>query len=126
MDMSVEKLMSDKIFSIEATKNVRQAANEMADKGTGSLLITQGGGYVGIITEVDIVRKIVAKGINPETVTVTETMSSPVLSVDVSQSLIEANDLMEQNKIRHVGVTRQGSIVGMLSVRDLLHPVYVG
>ncbi len=126
MDMSVEKLMSDKIFSIDATKNIRQAANEMADKGTGSLLIAQGGEYVGIITEVDIVRKIVGKGINPATVTVTEVMSSPVLSVDVSQSLMEANDLMEQNKIRHVGVTRQGSIVGILSVRDLLHPVYVG
>jgi len=126
MDMSVEKLMSDKIFSIDATKNIRQAATEMADKGTGSLLISRQGGYVGIITEVDIVRKVVGQGINPATVTVTEVMSSPVLSVDVSQSLMEANDLMEQNKIRHVGVTREGSIVGILSVRDLLHPVYVG
>jgi len=126
MDMLVEKLMSDKIFSIDAKKNVRQAAAEMAEKGTGSLLIAQEGDFIGIITEVDIVRKVVGRGINPAAVTVTEVMSSPVLTVDAGQSLIEANDLMEQKKIRHLGVTRDGGIVGMLSVRDLLHPVYVG
>ena len=126
MDMSVEKLMSGKVFSIDAKKNVRQAAVEMAEKGTGSLLISQGGDFVGIITEVDIVRKVVGRGIDPAVVTVTEVMSAPVLSVNADQTLMEANDLMEQKKIRHLGVTRQGSIVGMLSVRDLLHPVYVG
>lgn len=126
MDMSVEKLMSGKIFSIDARKNIKQAAAEMTEKETGSLLISYGGSYVGIITEMDIVRKVVGRGIDPATTTVKEVMSSPVLSIDADASLMEANDLMEQKKTRHLGVTRQGSIVGILSVRDLLQPVYVG
>ena len=52
-------------------------------------------------------------------------MASPLITIEANESVVDANDLMEQKKVRHLGVTRKGEIIGILSVRDLLHPLYV-
>jgi CBS domain-containing protein len=52
-------------------------------------------------------------------------MSSPVTTIEYDRSVMEANNLMEEGQIRHLAVTRGEAIIGILSVRDLLHPVYV-
>ena len=122
---SVEKLVSKKIFSISEEKSVLEAAEEMAGNEIGSLLVTREGSYVGIITEVDIVRKVVAKEMSPAHVSVATVMASPLITIEANESVVDANDLMEQKKVRHLGVTRKGEIIGVLSVRDLLHPLYV-
>lgn len=125
MDIPVEKLMSAKAFSIEAGKTVRDLAAEMTQKKIGSLLVTKRKEYVGIVTETDVVRKGVSDMIDPGTTTVESIMSSPIVVIESDQSLMEANNLMEEKQIRHLPVTRQGEIVGVLSVRDLLRPIYV-
>ncbi|MCG3113562.1 MAG: CBS domain-containing protein [Candidatus Manganitrophus sp. SB1] len=117
--------MSTKIHSIGSEKNVRSAAEEMARNQIGSLLVTQEGNYTGIITEVDIIRKVVAKGIDPAATTVRTVMTSPLITIEADRSVLDANDLMEQKKIRHIGVTRNGKIIGMVSIRDFLHPLSV-
>lgn len=122
---TIEKLMSTKIYSIGSEKNVRSAAEEMARNQIGSLLVTQEGNYTGIITEVDIIRKVVAKGIDPAATTVRNIMTSPLITIEADRSVLDANDLMEQKKIRHIGVTRNGKIIGMVSIRDFLHPLSV-
>lgn len=122
---TIEKLMSTKIYSIGSEKNVLSAAEEMARNQIGSLLVTQEGNYTGIITEVDIIRKVVAKGIDPAATTVRTVMTSPLITIEADRSVLDANDLMEQKKIRHIGVTRNGKIIGMVSIRDFLHPLSV-
>lgn len=122
---TIEKLMSTKIYSIGSEKSVRSAAEEMARNQIGSLLVTQEGNYTGIITEVDIIRKVVAKGIDPAATTVRTVMTSPLITIEADRSVLDANDLMEQKKIRHIGVTRNGKIIGMVSIRDFLHPLSV-
>lgn len=122
---TIEKLMSTKIYSIGSEKNVRSAAEEMARNQIGSLLVTQEGNYTGIITEVDIIRKVVAKGIDPAATTIRTVMTSPLITIEADRSVLDANDLMEQKKIRHIGVTRNGKIIGMVSIRDFLHPLSV-
>ncbi|MCG3115669.1 MAG: CBS domain-containing protein [Candidatus Manganitrophus sp. SA1] len=117
--------MSTKIYSIGSEKNVRSAAEEMTRNKIGSLLVTQEGNYTGIITEVDIIRKVVAKGIDPAATTVRTVMTSPLITIEADRSVLDANDLMEQKKIRHIGVTRNGKIIGMVSIRDFLHPLSV-
>jgi len=122
---TVERLMSTKIHSVSVEKNIRAAAEEMARHQIGSLLVTREGSYVGIITEVDIIRKIVAKGIDPASVSVKEAMTSPLVTIDANRSVLDANDLMEQKRIRHLGVTRNGKVIGIVSIRDFLHPLHV-
>lgn len=51
-------------------------------------------------------------------------MTFPLITIEANQSVIDANDLMEPEKVRHLVVTRKGEIVGILSVRCLLHPLY--
>jgi len=122
---TVEKLMTTKIYSIGSEMNVRHAAEEMARNRIGSLLVTQEGNYTGIITEVDIIRKVVAKGIDPAATPVKTVMTSPLITIEADRSVLDANDLMERKKIRHIGVTRNGKIIGMVSIRDFLHPLDV-
>lgn len=122
---TVENLVSGKIYSIRSGRSVREAAEEMARKKIGSLLIAHEGAYIGIITEVDIIRKVVANGIDPAAIPVQRVMSSPVVAIDAGRSIVEANDLMERKKIRHLAVTRDGLIVGLVSVRDFLRPLHV-
>ncbi len=121
----VENLISGKIYSIASERSVREAAEEMARRKIGSLLILHEGATIGIITEVDIIRKVVAKGIDPAGISVKKVMTSPVITIESDRSVVDANDLMEQKKIRHLAVTRNGVIIGLVSVRDFLHPLHV-
>lgn len=121
----IGSLMSKEIFSIDGDRNVQEAAQDMLRLGIGSLLVKQEGEYVGIITELDIVRKVVAEGHIPAIVQVKAVMATPLISIEAQQSVIEANGLMEEKKLRHLVVRHYGDIVGVVSVRDFLHPIYV-
>lgn len=116
-------LISGKIYSIQSQRNIREAAEEMARREIGSLLVSEKGSYIGIITEVDMIRKVVAKGLDPAATSVEKVMTTPLITIEENRSVVDANDLMEKHKIRHLGVTRKGMIVGLVSVRDFLHPL---
>jgi signal-transduction protein with cAMP-binding, CBS, and nucleotidyltransferase domain len=120
---TVEDLTSKKIYSIQPRKSVLEAAEEMALKEIGSLLVKYDESYIGIITEVDIIRKVVAKRRDPATLFVETVMTSPLITIEADRSVVEANDVMEQQKIRHLGVTKNGVVIGLVSVRDFLHPL---
>lgn len=121
----VEALMSKKIYSIASEKSVLEGAKEMARREIGSLLVIREGEYIGIITEVDILRKVVAKGVDPAAVSVEAVMTSPLITVEADLPVVDANDVMEKKKVRHLGVTRDRKIIGVVSVRDFLHPLEI-
>lgn len=113
--------MSTSVLSIEADTLAQDAAQTMESKHVGSLLVKEGEKYVGIITETDLTRKMLAKGLNRETTKVREIMTTPLLTIDCHEPLVEANQLMAKKKIRHLGVTENDKVVGLISVRDLVH-----
>jgi signal-transduction protein with cAMP-binding, CBS, and nucleotidyltransferase domain len=84
------------------------------------VLVKNGKEFIGIITERDLTQKVVGKGLDPKTMPVTETMSSRLITLDVEQPAIEANQFMAKHKIRHLAVTVEGKIEGILSVKDLV------
>lgn len=122
---SVEGLMTKMTYAVGPETSVEECAIEMAGKGIGSLLVERDGDYIGIITEVDILRKVVARKRVPSSVSVEEVMAAPLITVEADQSLVDANMLMEKKKVRHLGVCRYGKVVGIISVRDLLHPLCI-
>ncbi|NKE70832.1 cyclic nucleotide-binding/CBS domain-containing protein [Candidatus Manganitrophus noduliformans] len=121
----VERFMTTKINAIDAEKNIAEVAKEMANHRIGSLLVTRKGTYVGIITETDIVRKVIAKQLDPSGIPARQVMQSPLITIEADRTVMEANDLMEGKGIRHLAVTRGGEVVGVFSVRDLLRPLYM-
>jgi CBS domain-containing protein len=119
----VEQLMTRDVACIDATQAVSVAANLMRVRGIGSLLVKRGEELVGIVTESDIVRKIVAFHLQPEFIHVEYIMSSPIVSIDESESIFEAAGLMKAARTRHLAVGNEAHVCGMLSVRDLLAPI---
>lgn len=121
----VERFMTTKINTIDAEQNIAEAAKEMANHGIGSLLVTREGAYVGIVTEADVVRKVISKQLDPAGILVWQVMQFPLITIEADKTVMEANDLMESEKIRHLAVTRGGEVIGIFSVRDLLRPLYM-
>ena len=105
------------------TKTVRPddsllvVAQQLRDARVGAMLVADHGDYVGIVSEADLVRKAMAAS---DQVTVRSVMSAPLMTIDIAQSAHEASDVMAERGIRHLVITDEGRVVGMISVRDLL------
>ena len=111
---------SVKFITVERDTDAQTAARIMRDRGIGSLFVTNGKEIVGILTDTDMVRRVVAAGADTHKTTVEQIMSAPILTIEENKTVLDANDLMAQTHIRHLGVTQDGKLVGMISVRDLV------
>ena len=113
-------LVNRTIETVDHNATLQTAARQMRDRKIGSLLVRKDGENIGIISETDIARKAVAEGRSPEKVKVGSIMSRPIITIDIKATPEMANDLMKENGIRHLAVTEQDKISGIISVRDLL------
>jgi signal-transduction protein with cAMP-binding, CBS, and nucleotidyltransferase domain len=111
---------SEKFITVERDTDVQTAARLMRDRHINSLLVTHGKEIIGILTDTDMVRRVVAAEVGPLTATVEKIMSAPILTIEEDKTVLDASDLMAQKRIRHLGVTQGGKLVGMISVRDIL------
>ncbi len=109
------------VLSISPDTPVQEAAQLMESKHVGSLLIKEGENFVGIVTETDLTRKILAKGLKDKNPKVSEIMTTPLQTIDCHEPIVDANQLMANKRIRHIAVTENNEVVGMLSVKDLIH-----
>ena len=112
--------MSTPVLNVDAGASIQDVTTMMEEKNVGSLLVKDGEEYVGIVTERDITRKVVGKVMDVKTEKVSAIMSKPLFTMDGSRPITEANKYMAEHKIRHLAVTEEGKIVGMLSVKDLV------
>lgn len=123
--VTTRHLMKNDLVLVSCNASAFDAAKAMRERRIGSVFVEQHGRIVGIVTEADIVRKIVAEDHCPKDVPVQDIMSSPVIGIDAARPITDAADLMDRNQTRHLAVMRSGNIVGVLSVRDLLRPVAI-
>ena len=120
----VKRVMARNLVTVDKQMTVQEVAKVMESKEVGSVLVLdkEGGEIVGIVTERDIVKKVVAKGVDGSSYMVKGIMSSPLLTIDSNKTIFEAGDYMDQKKVRHLAVTESGKVVGIISVRDLINP----
>ena len=111
---------SEKFITVERDTDVQTAARLMRDRRISSLLVTNGKEIVGILTDTDMVRRVVAAGVDTLTTTAEKIMSAPILTIEEDKTVLDVSDLMANTHIRHLGVTQGGKLVGMISVRDIL------
>lgn len=113
-------MMSRRILSVGHDAPVIEAVRTMQEEKVGALLVAEGARFIGIVSETDLVRRVLAVGSDVHLVRVSEVMGAPIITIESDRSAHEASDLMAERGIRHLAVTDGGKIVGMLSVRDLL------
>ena len=118
--LHVSDYMSYDVRSVQQEVLLREAGRLLLKWKVGALLVDDGRRYVGIITDTDLSRRGVARGLDPNTTTVKQCMSRPVITIEDDELLTTAIALMKQKGIRHVAVTEDQTIVGVLSVSDLL------
>jgi signal-transduction protein with cAMP-binding, CBS, and nucleotidyltransferase domain len=113
-------MMRRTLRTISQEATLLEAAKQMRDAKVGALLVQEAGHYRGIVSESDLVRKGMAESCPAQETLVRAVMSSPLLAIEITSSAHEASEKMAEHAIRHLAISEEGQIVGMISVRDLL------
>ncbi len=112
--------MTTKPVSLTADSSLEQCAKVMAKNHVGALVIKDDHKSIGLITEQDIVRKVIAKGINPLTKKVKDFMEKKLKTVSPSSDIYDALIIMRDSNIRHLPVVDKEKMVGLLTLKDIL------
>ncbi|MCW4028997.1 MAG: CBS domain-containing protein [Candidatus Bathyarchaeota archaeon] len=115
----VQEIMTPKVYTIPPEESMGQAAKVMGLKHIGSLVVKKYETPVGIITERDLLTKILAQGKNPNDITVEELMSYPLVSVCINAKIKEAAQMMIKKKCR-LTVQDCNKLMGIVTASDLI------
>ena len=115
----VKEIMTTKIHFLEIDRSAREAAELMGRADIGSVLVYAQGLLVGIVTERDLARKIVAEGIDASKILISDVMSTPLVTVGPNVTLEEASERMTTFKIRRLPVVENGKVLGMVTASDI-------
>lgn len=119
----VSRILADKtseLLTIDGGVPVIEAVRRMVETNVGSLLVTEEGEIVGIVTERDYLRRVALEGRDENAAAVREIMSSPLVVVSCDTTVEECMSLMTERRIRHLPVVEDETIVGLVSIGDLV------
>lgn len=120
LDDPVSKYMNRELVTIDINNSSWEAAKLMREYKVGSVFITQNGNPVGIVTERDVLYKIVAEDLPAAHVLLRKVMSSPLVSIDESQPARKAVEIMRDKGFRRLLVTSSGKPSGLVTQDDLI------
>ena len=112
--------MDEANLNILPEATVVEAAKKMRDKKLSALIVAGGGQNLGVITETDLSRKIVAEELNPKDTKVKFIMAKPIISSESDNSMMSAFLKMGSHNIRHVAVTEDNLVMGILTINDFV------
>ncbi len=116
----VSEFMTPRPIVCDPEMSVQAAASLMTEKGIGSVLIVEDGIPVGIVTERDIISKIVTKGEDPAKKKVRDIMTTPVITISPDADINTAASLMARRNIRRLPVVKENTLVGLVTAKDIL------
>ena len=118
----ISQILSDReLYHVEPSQTVLNVAAKMAELHVGAILVLEDGALRGIFSERDLLRRVLVDGRDPRTVTVAQVMTASPATVDESATADEAMEIMHQHGCRHLPVMRNGRVVQLVSMRDLMY-----
>ena len=115
---NVVEIMHKKVIMINPDASIRESAKVMENKNIGGLLVKKDGDF-GIITERDIIKKVVSQNKNPDAVKVSDVMTTFMVTIDHTKNTLDASELFKKHNIRHLPVIKDKEVIGIISVRDV-------
>ena len=117
-DVLVKEAMKTKPITVKPVTSVKKAAILMREKGIGNCIVVDNK-PIGIITESDILKKVVAEDLKASKITVGEIMSTPIIVIDPYVSIEEATKTMGKCNIRRLPVVEKGELIGIITQKDI-------
>jgi CBS domain-containing protein len=117
----VKDVMSSPVVTLEEDATSDKAANLMGENNVGCVIVTNKEGKpIGIITERDLVIRVLAKNLKPDTIKAKEIMTSPLVTIEPEATITEAARRMSRLDFRRLGVLYKGDLLGLVSSKDIL------
>lgn len=120
MDTIRDIIKGRDIYTVESGSTVKSAVNYMAEKGVGLVPVMKDGKLVGVFSERDLVKRVIAQDKDINTTLVDDVMSTNLVIAKIDETTEQAMAKMKEAKTRHILVIDNDKLVGVLSVRDLL------
>ena len=118
--LDVGHVMNKSVISIDSEVSVKDAVSKMIHHHIGSLVVTDNGRPVGIVTETDMLSKVLALAKNPESTKVKTVMSKPLICGSPQMDFMEGVKLMVNKRIKKLPITHHEQLVGILTLTDIL------
>ena len=119
-DYSVAEFMKKDLVEVTPGTTAKNCAEVMAAEKVSSAIVTENSSIGGIVTEKDLARKIVAKGLDPNKVLVGDIMTSDIITIEPEATLYDAMLMLNQKKIKHLPVVENNVVVGIITAMDIL------
>jgi len=118
--MSIKDVMVEEVITVEPNTKVREAVELMNENEIGCLVVTRKGKPVGIVTERDILKKIICQSKDPEQVRVSEIMSEPLVVGKVDMDLGGVARLMLKRNVKKLPIVNGGNLIGLITLTDIV------
>lgn len=119
-ERKVREVMSSPVISVLPTDTVFEAASKMLSYGIGAVVIESGGKPEGIVTERDLIKRVLIEGKDPKKITCREIMSKPLITIDPEASILKAITLMKEKEIRRIVAVKGGRMIGIVTEKELI------
>lgn len=116
--MNLKEIMKS-VNKLPSNTTIAQAAEIMDQKVIGSALVEEKGKVIGMVTERDILRKVVAKRLNVDKTTIKDIMNAPLITIDCETDILDASNILATKNIRRLILTENGTIVGIVTSNDI-------
>ena len=117
--MFVKDIMAKKVISIDYDKTILDVCNKFKKHKLGSLVVIKSDIIVGIITERDVIERVIVEQKNPKKIRVEDVMSKNIITIHASAKIEQAAELMRKHKIKKLPVILNNEFVGIITVTDL-------
>ena len=117
--MKVKDVMVTNVVTVDVGVNVRKAVERMNSQDIGCLVVLEKGNFAGIMTERDVLKRVVAKARSPNKTLVGDVMSKPLTVVSPEASLEEALELMFEKRVKKLIVAKDKELVGLITMTDI-------
>jgi len=118
--MPVKEIMTRDVVTIDIKNDVQHLAHKMLVYDVGSVIVTDKKQPVGIVTERDIVRKIVSMNLKPEDISIKELMTTPLITIPATEDVTDTMHKMVKMEIKRLPVVENAKLVGIVTDTDLL------